>query len=211
MRVAYLFLILGFLAAVPQGRPAAQESAPFDFDIFEQNDSLTVWVDFSPLITSKRVARMKEGIDIAVEYQLALLRPRRIWGNEKMGSVYGAYQIGYRLITEDYFLSDLTHDDISDRQFLSLSDLHQYLADSINIALAAVAPLDGSQRYFVRLGVTCVSLTSLNLADGDQADESGKSAIRWLFKGFLDLTNFGREDYQAESRLFSLREISSGN
>ncbi|UCE25009.1 MAG: DUF4390 domain-containing protein [Candidatus Zixiibacteriota bacterium] len=210
MRVAYLFLILGFLAAVPQGRLSAQESAPFDFDIFEKNDSLTVWVDFSPLITSKRVARMKDGIDIAVEYRLTLLRPRRIWGNEKVGSVYGAYQIGYRLITEDYFLTNLTSDSISDKQFLALSELHQHLADSMNIALAAVEPLDVSQRYFVRLGLTCVSLTRLNLADGDQPDESGKSAIRWLFKGFLDLTNFGREDYRAESRLFSLSEISSG-
>jgi hypothetical protein len=202
-------LAAGIISLALVQTPAADEPEQIEFDIFDSDGTMTVWADLSGLITSKRVSQLQEGIDLGVEYQLTLHRPRRLWGAEKKAQVVGAYRIGYRLITQDYFISSLSEETLPDRYFLTLRSLHQFLADSVTFGLASLESLSKSEQYFTRLKVTCIALTSLNVADGEKSDESGASAIRWLFKGFLELTNFGREGYEVESRPFSLSEITT--
>lgn len=187
----------------------AQTSDEIDFDIFERNGQIAVWVNLSSLMTSKRIDDIKAGIDLAIDYELTLHRPRRLWGTQKIDQAGGLYQIGYRMVTEDYFVSPTGHELSSERYFLSLPDLHKYLADSIVVDLSPIEPLDEGKRYFLQAKITCISLTRLNVANGDSSPDSSQSAIKWLFKGFLDLTNFGREDYEFRSRNFSPSEIIS--
>jgi hypothetical protein len=202
-------LAAGIISLAFAQTPAADETEQIEFDIFDSDGTMTVWADLSGLISSKRVSQLQEGIDLGIEYQLSLHRPRRLWGAERKAQIVGAYRIGYRLITQDYFISSLSEETSPDRHFLTLDDLHQFLADSITFGLVALESVSKSEQYFTRLKVTCISLTSLNLADGEGSDESGASAIRWLFKGFLELTNFGREDHEVQSRPFSLSEITT--
>lgn len=198
------------MAAIPLGSLAADDGDQIDFDIYTQDGLVTIWVDLSSLITSKRVNQMEDGIDIAVEYRLSLHRPRRLWGAEKLAESRGAFQVGFRVLTENFFVSDLTSDSSSSRHFLSLAPLHKYLADSITLKLAQVESLAADKQYYIELNLTCVSLTAFNIADSEKSSEKDESAIKWLFKEFLNLTNFGRQDYRVESRLFSLSELSSG-
>lgn len=208
MKKAAGTLITLLLLLSPPMTYGAEESEPIDFDIYQQDNLVAVWVDLSSLINSKRVTGLKEGINLAIEYRLTLLRPKRFWGSHKVAQTDNVLHVGYRLITEDYFVSQPTSDPPHDRYFLSLGELHKFLADSISIELADLDSLDRDKRYYIQMALTCVSLTSLNVADETGGDESGKSPIKWLFKEFLDLTNFGRQDYAVESRLFSLSELS---
>ena len=186
----------------------AEESEQIDFDIYQKDSLMVVWVDLSPLLTSKRTTQLKDGIDIALEYQLTLLRPKRFWGSHREARVSGVLHLGYRVITDDYFVAQALSRPALDRSFLSLGDLHKFLTDSITIDLASLDSLDRNKRYFIEMAMTCVSLTSLNVTDESDTDESGKSPIRWLFREFLDFTNFGSQDYAFQSRLFSLAELS---
>ncbi len=178
------------------------------FDIYECDGVMTVWIDMASVITSRRVDLMKEGVDHAIEFRVELFRPKRLWGSDKISEAAGVFRIGYQVITEDYFLLDVSRDSESERSFSSLARLHQFLVDSVALELAVLDSLDSGRDYFIEIAMTCVSLAGINLAEVKQSDTDGESPIRWLFRGFLDLTNFGREDYKVKSRPFSLSEIS---
>jgi hypothetical protein len=201
-----LFLVGSCFGTVESARCETLES--LDFDILRTGDSLTVWVDMEPLLTEERVDQMKQGIDLALQYELTLLRPRRIWGAQKMNSSTGYLRMGYRLVAEDFFLSHSLSTSDTDRHFLSLAPLGEYLTDSIQPALCNVDSLDQSTRYYLELKITAISLTAFNLASEENAAEGQESSpIRYLFKKFLEMTDFGREEFQFKSRLFSLSEI----
>ncbi|UCG62801.1 MAG: DUF4390 domain-containing protein [Candidatus Zixiibacteriota bacterium] len=210
MKKINLLMVAALSLVIAPGALAANDGEQIDFDIYTQDGFVTVWVDMSSLITSKRVNQMEDGIDIAVEYRLSLLRPRKLWGAEKLAESKGVFQVGFRVITENFFVSNLSSDSSSSKHFLSLAQFHKFLADSMSLKLAEIDSLAGDKRYYIELTLTCVSLTAFNIADTDESPEDDKSAVKWLFKEFLNLTNFGRQDYKVESRLFSLRELSAG-
>ncbi len=186
----------------------AQSVESLDFDIFRAKDSLTVWIDFQPLLNAERVDQMKQGIDLAVQYELTLMKPRKLWGAQKTDNCSRAFKLGYRIVAENYFLStELTPTD-SDRYFITLSALAEFLTDSIQTALCSIDSLDESDKYYLDLRITTITLTALNLASEDTpAQGQDQSPIKYLFRKFLEVTDFGREEYQFKSRLFSLDEI----
>lgn len=190
------------------GPAYTRDSGELEFDIFRINGTLNVWFDLAPIISAKRVSQMQDGIDLAVEYNLSLRRNRKLWGSQLVDQRSGLIRIGHRLVTEDFLLTDMTDDTARQVTFLSLAKLHKYLADSIVIDLCPVDSLQKQQKYFIELKLTCISLTSINLAaDGKTVSESD-SPIKYLFKKFLEATDFGREDYAIRSRLFSKSEIT---
>jgi hypothetical protein len=206
-RLPFCFLIFVCLLAT---RPiaAADKSEPVEYDILQREDRLSVWLNLTQYLSSRRVEQMKEGIDLAIEYRLLLLKPKRFWGAEEIAKATGLVKIGYRIVTEDFSLSAGQLGLGDDRHFVSLPRLHQFLSDSIVVDLAAYKELSLRSRYVLKIKLTCISLTNLNLATDDASDESG-SPIKYLFTQFLRLTGFGREEYTAETRPFSLSEISS--
>lgn len=197
------------LLLLAPGLSSAQDSREIEFDIFQIDKALAVWFDLAPVISSKRVSQMQDGIDLAVEYSVSLRRPRKLWGSQLIDRREGMYRIGHRLVTEDFLLSDVTADTTVQIAFLSLAKLHQYLTDSIIVTLCAMDSLEDRQKYYMELKLTCISLTSINLAADGEAASDGESPVKYLFKKFLEATDFGREDYAVRSRSFSKDEITA--
>lgn len=200
-------MILAVVTILADPVRAADAKLPLDFDIFSRHDSLIVWVNLAPLVSSRRLEEMKQGIDLGIEWDLSLQRPKRFWGAENIAEVSGVKQIGYRIVTEDFSISASLADSVVERKFISLSQLHLFLSDSVLVPLCPLTELDHHKRYYIDLSLTCISLTSINLAT--DAGERSDSPLRTLFGTFLELTDFGREEYGVKSRSFSLSEIQS--
>ncbi|MDH4156047.1 MAG: DUF4390 domain-containing protein [candidate division Zixibacteria bacterium] len=185
----------------------AQGPAGIDFDLWESRDSLSVQLDLAPYITSKRIDQLKDGIEFAVEYQVVLKRPRRFWGKETISRASRIVRIGQRAVTEDFLVTISGGKSDVSRIHPSLPRLHQYLSDSQVVVLAGIDDLSTGTYYSLELDITCVSLTKANLVFDDDSSPGPKSPIKYLFKKFLQLTDFGREEFHAESAPFSLSEI----
>ena len=199
-------LALIWVLSLSPGVSAADAEAP-DFDLFETDGQLTVLVDLAPLLTARNVAQLKEGIDFAVEYTVALKTSRRLWGSRKIASGSGWARISYRLATEDFLILTSKGEKKSERTLSSISEVHRFLADSVQIQLAELEELDRQARYFVAIDVIAITLTSFNLTSTEPDDQGESSPLKYLFKQFLKLTDYGREEYSLESRKFSLSEI----
>ena len=202
-----LFVLAGVAISVPTA--AAEDSAPFEYDIIGRDGHIAVWLNLAGFLTTVQVERLKEGIDVSLDYQLILSRPRRLWGAEQVAKTTGSVIIGYRIVTEGYFLSAAELGFEGERHFVSLARLHQFLTDSIVVDMANFDELDPRRRYTVEVKLACIQLTSLNIASDDGFSGESSSPVKYLFRKFLRLTGFGREEYSVKSRLFSLSEVSS--
>lgn len=203
-----LGLSLLVMMLLPAGSSAASEAPDsVDYDIFRRDGYLMVQLDLSLFLSVRRVEHLREGIEFFIEYSVGLSRPRRLWGAEKITRVAGSVRIGYSMATDDYWLTPGQHSSEKERRFSSLAYLHQYLADSVQISVIDSRQLSRHQRYRLRFGLSCIALIDFNLAA-----EPGKSAeppIKFLFRQFLRLTGFGRQETSAETRSFSPAEIRS--
>ncbi len=208
-RLIFLFFVLAGLL-IPKTITAADETEALEYDIFKRDDSISVWVNLSQFLTSKRVEYLKEGIDLVIEYQLTLKRPRRLWGSEQIIKTTGSMRIGYRIVTEDYIVSAPKLGLEGNRHFLSLAKLHQYLSDSVVVNLTDCSALLPDRRYVLELKIACILLTALNLASGSDTTTETSSPLKYLFQKFLSITGFGRDEYSAVSRPFSVTELGSG-
>ncbi len=186
---------------------AAQGPTGIDFDLWESRDSLFVQLDLAPYITSRRVEQLRDGIEFAIEYQVALKRPRRFWGKETISRAEQIVRIGQRAVTGDFQVTISGEEPDIRRILPSLPKLHQFLSDSQVVVVTEIDHLSAGAYYSLELSITCVSLTKANLAFDDDSSRESKSPIKYLFKKFLQLTDFGREEFHAESAPFSLSDI----
>jgi len=115
--------------------------------------------------------------------------------------------VGYRLVTDDYFLLRELSGSENIRRFQSLAGLHRFLADSSSYPVTACDRLDSLKRYVLRIEVTSISLSDLNLFAVDSTASEGGSPIKFLFGQFLRLTGFGREKLSVRTRPFSIAEL----
>ncbi|MEW5994491.1 MAG: hypothetical protein AB1744_08860, partial [Candidatus Zixiibacteriota bacterium] len=114
-----------------------------------------------------------------------------------------------RLVTEEFVLVADWQALAAQRCFLSLAALHAFLNDSVSLGIEKLCRLDRRKSYVLELDISCISLTDINLAvDGPSRDQSG-SPVKYLFRQFLKLTGYGREDLSVKSRPFSLSELDS--
>jgi hypothetical protein len=206
-RLIFLFFVL--VGLLTPKTIVADETEVLDYDIFKRDDSIAVWLNLSQFLTSKRVEYLKEGIDLVIEYQLTLKRPRRLWGSERIIKTTGSTRIGYRIVTEDYMVSAPILGSAGNRHFLSLPKLHQYLNDSVVVNLVDCSALLPGGRYVLELKIACILLTALNLASGTDTTAETSSPLKYLFQKFLSITGFGRDEYSAVSRPFSVTELDS--
>ncbi len=206
-----VFILVGWWAVLGVPEPvAAAGDNELEYDIFKRDGHITVWLNLSPLLTSYRLKKLKEGINFSIEYRLNLVTPKRLWGTTQVAQKSGTIKIGYRLVTENYFLTTPVGDSSVTRHFISLAQFHHYLGDSVLVEIASVDSLDAHKRYALKLNVSCISLVGINLAAQD-GRENEDSPLKYLFRQFLRLTNFGREEYTAESRPLSLSELTTEN
>lgn len=198
--------VLILLIVLIAGIALAESDIELAYDIFDRSDTVTVWIDLSPFLTSAQVSRLNDGIDLLFQYDLRLAIPRRLWGDVTTTEKQEAVRMSYHVVTKEYELSS-TFAGWNDRRFPSLAQLSGFLADSINAPLLPMDSLDVGKRYTLELKVTTIALTGFNPTP-ETADSSGTdSPLQFLFKKFLALTGFGRKEYSAKSRPFSKSEI----
>jgi hypothetical protein len=198
-----LVLVSGLLVS-----PVVADEPELTYDIYSRDGQLTIWVDLSPFIDGPTVSRLKDGIDVLIECQVSLQIPRRFFGDKQVTRKSQTTRLSYRGVTEEFRMTHGFESKDSVITFVSLALLFQYFRDSVEIGLCPLDSLDNQERYVLGLDITTISLTDFNLApEGDSSDEA-ESPLRYLFRQFLNLTDYGRNDYSTKSRPFSIDEIS---
>jgi len=210
-RESVLLRVVLFVVVILMG--ASQVSAdedPLPFDIYQRDSCLAVWLDLSVCLTGNVMERLEDGIDLVLECRLKLLTPRRFLWNRQVSEKIEPLRISYERLTKTYVVSQAERPLSEKLRFASMADLFRFTRDSVEICVARIDSLDSERRYQLDAKVTAISLTDLNLtADGDR-DETEQSPVNYLFEQFLDLTSYGRREYEVRSHLFPLKEIESG-
>ncbi len=207
MSLPVRLMVATILLLLPCSVTAESSSDPFGFDLVRRDSSLYVKVDLSPLLGSEHVRQMKEGIDISLSYELVLTRPRRLWGAREIARRTGALVIGHRIVNEDYLIQTGAGSAKSEHLFPTLAGVHRFLADSVTLNMVYINSIEGRGHLVLRIKVTSISLTSINIGAPDDDLAAGDSPLKYLFREFLVLTGFGREEYNVRSRPFSISEI----
>ena len=202
--------VMLFLLVVGAPRTVAADELPGDaYYIFKKGPCLTVWCDLSTTLNAKSVKQLKEGIDLAVEGRFNLSIPRRIFGNHQVAQLSFLHRLSYRALTGEYHMIDLQDSTRPELSFLSLAGLYQYLRDSVELCLVMIDSLNDEDQYELSLKITTVSLTDFNSVQGESGEGSSESPLGFLFRQFLDLTSYGRQEYETKSRAFTLDELDT--
>jgi hypothetical protein len=206
--ISLVVLVLGACFPCRQTLAADKE---IDYDIFSDSSRLTVWVDLAPFLGAAEVEQMRDGIDIILECKLTLSTPRRFFGERSVATQSRTLLISNRPVTEDYVVAIAEADSNSASQFISFGELHRYLRDSVEIVLTDLDSLDPHLRYVLELRVSTIHLTDMNLSSpkGLEKDQV-EPPVRFLFRQFLELTGYGRDEFSTKSRKLSLSEIPAG-
>jgi hypothetical protein len=200
----------GIIAAIlvvawPLADLRAQE-AEFTYDLFSRHGRLTIWIDLSAFLSPQAGEQIKDGIDLAIQFDVTLKSPRRFLGDRRVAAASTIPLLRYRPVTEDYLFDFAAGPDSSSRQFVSMAGLYQYLRDSIEVPIVAMDSLDSETRLVTHLKVTTISLSDISLQPNAQARVE-ESPLRFLFRQFLEVTGYGRREFEVNSRPFSLTEI----
>lgn len=188
--------------------PCCAEDFPSDaYYIYQQDGCVTVWCDLTPCITSKIVKQLKDGIDIAIDCRIELSTPRRLLGDRQVALVGYVPRIGYRSLTGEYVVSDFEDTSAARLNFASLAGLYDFLRDSIEYCLSPLDSLDRDERYELSLSLTVVSLSDFNTVSGDRPGAESETPLDFLFRQFLEFTQYGRTEYATRSRAFHLDEL----
>lgn len=185
----------------------AQDEPEIGFDLLSRDDSLVVLVDLSFLLTSGRVSRLKEGLDLGVEIKLNLKRPKRLFGATDITTSGRYVRLNYQLVTKTYrvFPASDSLGEITAEQ--SLSGLYRFLSDSVFVPMLPLDSLESDESFVLDLVIAAISLNTINIASGEDDPDRARSPLKMLFEQFLDLTGYGREEFRASSRPFSPAEI----
>lgn len=178
-----------------------------EFGVLDNEPKLAAWLDLAPLVSKSRVEKIRDGVDLLIDFKLTLNRPKRFFGAETVVSRHGIVQIGYRIVTEDFIIRMGGEDFRSTGKFAGLPELHRYLADSIMVDLIDYSKLDSHRRYRLKLELVSISMSRLNLEPSPDSSSGNESALKYLFRHFLKLTGFGRDSFSGETLLFSPAEV----
>ncbi len=198
-------VLLPLFAAV-----AVEPPDNIEYDIVRYQDSLTVWLNLSRYFGDDEFEFLANGIDYAVTCKIELNRPKKLFGTEKIEEKSATFRLSHRLATREFALSGPVGDSLRTLgTFLSPEETAAFLNDSILISLEEMDSLRSDRYYEIHIDITRISLTSLNLATTGEPPDNSKSPIKYLFRQFLHITSYGRDEYSTVSRSFSLREIYS--
>ncbi|MEA3296637.1 MAG: DUF4390 domain-containing protein [candidate division Zixibacteria bacterium] len=202
---ASLLVLTYFVSACPS--VMGDDGVPFYPDLFRTDSNLVILINLAPFVSSSRLDKMQEGIDLAFEYRLTLVHPRQFWRDKTITTVSDAVRLSYQILTKNYCLSSSDALLPDGRKFPSLAKLHRYLSDSVVVDLATSNKLDSLQEYILQAKLSCIQLTSFTPIPKDSTWTFSESPVKYLFKQFLELTGFGRQEYSMQTRPFMLSEI----
>lgn len=177
-----------------------------EYDIVRYHDSLAIWLNLSRYFNEAEFRGLHDGVDYVCEVTVKLERPRRFWGNDHVAETTVMLRMAYQLLTEAYTIEAVEADTLGGRRtFLARENLMSFLQDSVLIPIAPQRDLPSNRSYRIGLTISRTALTRMNLAADGTSD--GGSPIKFLFREFLKLTNYGRDDWSTTSRSFSLDEV----
>jgi hypothetical protein len=179
---------------------AAATEDQIEFEIGQCQDSLCAWINLSDLLTSSRVARLKEGVPVAIECRCTVVRPRRLWGHEKIIEADWRARLIHRPVTEDFLLESTNGGEVV---LSSLARLHRYLADSVTVMMLPMDSLDKSTSYRLKVNLALTWLTVFNVSPTTDETGSPGSILRFLFGNFLEVSGYGREELELEGNPFT--------
>lgn len=195
------------LAVLLIATPATAQDPPdnVEYDIITRHDSLTVWLNLARYVGDGELQALSDGIGYACRVDLQLSHPRRLWGSTSVAATSREYILSYSLPTHNYCLA-LPDTSGPAYTFASADDLLDYLTDSVRIPICLIDSLPSGKSYRLSLDISRISLTSINLAAGNQAENP--STVKLLFREFLRLTGYGRDQWKTTSRTFRLSEVT---
>jgi hypothetical protein len=197
-------LLLPIVSPVRAQQPSEDEPDLF-YDIFIKDSCLTVWVDLHPLLNARTWDRLHDGVDFALECRIELNSPRWLWSDRLEAEQARTIHLSYHKVTGDFLLT--TGDSGTARSYPLQEGIEAYLSDSVEICLAQVSTIDPDKNLKIALKITSIFLTDLNLADRVASGDGSDSPVKYLFRQFLELTDYGRRNYTTRSRPFSLSEL----
>lgn len=165
-------------------------------------------MDLNQLVSESNWEQLKEGADIAFELNFSLTTPRRFIGEAEAARSEQAIKLSYHLVTETFFCSFSTDRFKNPLSFGSMEELSRYLADSLLFAVSPIGELNRDKKYSLKITVTKVSISELSRYTDDPDDPDSDSPLEPLFHAFLNLTQFGRQEFIARSRSLSLDELT---
>jgi len=205
-KINKIMIVIITIMILTSTESSSAQDQDYQFDIFQRDSFLVIHPNLSSFINSEKVSLLRDGVNYAFEYQITLLRPRRLWGAVQIEQKIEAVAIGFRLLTEEYTLTPFPIDTSSkELRFISLAKLHQYLADSIEVFLLKSDKLDKGKSYKVELKTNAIALTTLNLISSE--NNNNESPVKFLFRKFLDITSYGREEKTTSSVPFKLSDL----
>jgi hypothetical protein len=204
-----LVLLLSALVISGPSTATADDDPEINFDVYVQDSCLTVWLDLAPILNSRAVDRLQEGVDLALECRVSLTVPRRLWGNRQIASRDETLRLSYRKITSEYLIAVGSRLPASPFKAESMPVLFQFLKDSVDLCLSHLSTLEVEKRFSLELRVVAISLTDFNLAEQVGAEGESDSPLRFLFHQFLRITDYGRREFTARSRTFGLSELET--
>lgn len=188
----------------------AEDDYEIAYDVYQADSCLTTWLDLAPLITSKSVRQLREGVDLAIECRVDLATPRRFWGDRTIASAVRYYRLSYREVTSDFQLTAPNESQTrSAVQFASLAPLYAFLRDSIDICVSQIDDLDSDQQAFLAFQVTAISLFDINLDHAGSDRDDSESPVKYMFRQFLRLTDYGRDQYSTRSPEFRIGDLET--
>lgn len=205
-----LVCLIGVLlaTAVPSRAQTPPEREPeIYYDIYVQDSSLTVWIDLSPFLGARALDRLRDGVDLALECRAELTSPRWLWTDRLIVERTRTVRVSYRNVTNDYLVDPGNSGSTKPLIFVSEEELVDFLSDSVEIQLDRVTRIDPDRRYCVTLRMTAIFLTDLNLVNGAAAETESGSPVKFLFRQFLELTDYGRRQASTKSRPFLISDL----
>ena len=187
---------------------AADPDDDFSFDIYAQDENVEVWVDINQLVSESHWSRLKDGGEIAFEFSFSLTVPRKLFGESEAVKNEQAIKLSYHIVTETYYCGFSSDQFENPVRFASMEDLSQYLADSLTFAITEIDKLDSDRKHTLKIAVTRVSIADLSRYATNDDNPSANSPLEPLFRAFLNLTQFGRQEFRARSRPLSVDELT---
>lgn len=199
-------IVIFSIMIMANARSVSAQNQNYQYNFFLEDSSLVFRPDLSSFINSEKNSLLRDGVDYAIEFQVTLLRPRRLWGSTQIAQKTDAVVIGFRFLTEEYTLTHFPVDSLlKEHRFISLAKLHQFLTDSLVVIIPLSDQLDKDNTYKIEFKTTSIALTTLNLISSDKRQND--SPVKFLFRQFLDFTGYGREEKTISTVPFKLSEI----
>ncbi|MFH1700420.1 MAG: hypothetical protein ABIE07_07510 [Candidatus Zixiibacteriota bacterium] len=211
MGAIFLFLIYCVLISVTY---ADDESIEFDYDIYGSNDSISIWLDLTPVLTQPVLEDLLTGLDIFLNLRFKVEKPQKLIGYRSVFESKIAILLNHDLTKDNYGIR-FSPNSKESKLFSNQMDLSDYLADSLQFRLTLLArfPVDEHFRFNVEIMSRSISPSEINQISEFSA-KTGQTSAEDSFLGsvlgkFLEVIGFGEITYRITSPQFKIDQLET--